>query len=171
MRLQICIGVLSMIIFGDVFALDLKSRAFNNNGYIPQKYTCIGEDISPPLQWGGAPSKVKSFALICDDPDAPMGSWVHWVMFNIPANIANLEEGVLPENLTSKGIICGINDFGRIGYGGPCPPSGPAHGYFFKLYALDTLLSLKEGAVKQQVLSAIAGHILSQAELIGLFRR
>ncbi len=171
MRLGICIGVLSMLVFGNAFALNLKSKAFDNKEYIPQKYTCEGENVSPPLQWTDVPSKVKSFVLICDDPDAPMGVWVHWVIFNIPANITNLEEGVLPENSASEGIICGINDFGNIGYGGPCPPSGLAHRYFFKLYALDSLLSLKEGILKQQVLSAMDGHIIAQAELIGLFSR
>jgi len=160
-----------MLVFGNAFALNLKSEAFDNKGYIPQKYTCTGKDVSPPLQWDGVPSGVKSFALICDDPDAPIGVWVHWVIFNISANITNLEEGVLPKNLASKGIISGINDFGKIGYGGPCPPSGLAHRYFFKLYALDSFLPLKEGIVKQQVLSAMDGHIIAQAELIGLFSR
>lgn len=171
MKLQICIGILSLLAFGNAFALNLKSKAFDNKGYIPQKYTCEGEDISPPLEWTNVPSKVKSFALICEDPDAPMGNWVHWVIFNIPANITNLEEGVLPKGLLSKGIICGLNDFGKIGYGGPCPPLGPAHRYFFKLYALDTFLPLKEGILKQQALSAMDGHIIAQTELIGLFSR
>lgn len=143
----------------------LKSSVFEENGSIPSKYTCEGENISPPLEWGGAPSGTKSYVLIVDDPDAPSKVWTHWVVYNISRTTVQCKEGCSPEN-----SLQGVNDFGKVEYGGPCPPSG-THRYFFKLYALDAVLSLKEGATKQQVEKEIKSHILDEATLIGTYRR
>ena len=134
-------------------------------------YTCDGKDISPELAWSGAPDGTKSFALICDDPDAPVGTWVHWVVYNIPSHATGLPKGVPTIKELPDGTRQGINDFHRIGYGGPCPPRGPAHRYFFKLYALDTKLDLPPGATKEQVLEAMKGHVLGEAQLMGKYER
>lgn len=155
---------------GDKMDILLKSPAFKNGDLIPSKYTCDGLDISPPLDWESIPEGTKSFAIIADDPDAPMGTWVHWVIFNIPPDEKGLPEGVPTERELSNGARQGTNDFRRIGYGGPCPPGG-THRYFFKIYALDTLLDLKPGATKPQLLSAMKGHIIGQGELMGRYRR
>lgn len=144
--------------------LILASPAFVQNGKIPAAFTCDGKDIHPRLEIHGVPADSKSLVLIMDDPDAPVGVWDHWVAFNIPPETRVIEEGKEPEGVAGK------NSWGRTGYGGPCPPSG-THRYFFKLYALDTLLLLREGAGKREVERAIAGHILAQAELIGLYAR
>ena len=152
-------------------AFELKSTAFENGGFIPKKYTCDGSDVSPPLSWTDPPEGTKSLALICDDPDAPMGTWVHWVLFGVPPETRELPEGVPTEKTLSWGGKQGRNDFGRIGYGGPCPPRGPAHRYFFRLYALDTEPDLSPGATKRELLRAIEGHILAEAELIGRYGR
>ena len=152
--------------------MELKSSVFKNGETIPVKYTCDGDDISPPLSWSGAPAGTKSFVLIMDDPDAPMGTWVHWVVYNIPANVTNLPEKVPPEEKLKDGTLQGKNSWGRIGYGGPCPPPPTgAHRYFFKLYAIDKVLSLGPGATKEKVLKAIEGHVLSKAELMGRYKR
>ncbi|MCJ7777236.1 MAG: YbhB/YbcL family Raf kinase inhibitor-like protein [Sedimentisphaerales bacterium] len=152
--------------------MDIKvtSSAFKDEGLIPAKYTCDGDDISPPLQWDAVPQGAKSIALISDDPDAPMGTWVHWVLFNLPAEKNNLEENIPPDKTLPNGARQGANDFGRIGYGGPCPPSG-THRYFFKIYALDTKLSLQAGAKKSDLLKAMQGHILGQGQLTGKYKR
>ncbi|MCS7184761.1 MAG: YbhB/YbcL family Raf kinase inhibitor-like protein [bacterium] len=150
--------------------MDLYSRAFENNGLIPKKYTCDGEDISPPLKWSNPPANTKSFALIADDPDAPIGTWVHWVIYNIPADKTELPEGLAKKYKLEDGTIQGINDFGKYGYGGPCPPSG-THRYFFKLYALDTILPEKQNLRKNDLLEMIKGHILAEAQLIGKYFR
>lgn len=150
--------------------LQIKSLAFEANDMIPKKYTCDGEDISPPLTWDGIPGGTKSLALISDDPDAPMGTWVHWVIYNIPPEIKEFQENVPPDNNFPNGTLQGITDFKRIGYGGPCPPSG-THRYFFKLYALDTKLNLSGGATKKQVEDAMKGHVLAQCELMGKYSR
>ncbi|MCK4646011.1 MAG: YbhB/YbcL family Raf kinase inhibitor-like protein [Candidatus Aminicenantes bacterium] len=152
--------------------MDIKvtSLSFQEGGTIPQKYTCDGEDISPPLAWSSAPEGTKSFALISDDPDAPMGTWVHWVIFNIPANVAELHEHIPPESILKNGAKQGMNDFRRIGYGGPCPPGG-THRYFFKLYALDTEIDIVVGASKQELLRAMEGHILDEGQLMGTYAR
>jgi len=153
-------------------AMDIKitSTAFEHGGRIPARYTCDGEDISPPLRWEGIPRDAKSIALICDDPDAPMGTWVHWVIFNIPPQTQELPEKVPSEPTLDNGAIHGINDFRNYGYGGPCPPGG-THRYFFKVYALDTTLNLKPGASKAQVLDAMEGHVLAKGELMGKYSR
>jgi Raf kinase inhibitor-like YbhB/YbcL family protein len=150
--------------------IKIKSLAFEAGGMIPSKFTCDGPDVSPALEWESVPENAKTLAIICDDPDAPMGTWVHWVIFNIPAGLGGLEEDVPADEVLSSGAIQGINDFRRIGYGGPCPPSG-IHRYFFKIYALDTELDLKPGATKSQVLEAMEGHILAQGELMGRYSR
>jgi Raf kinase inhibitor-like YbhB/YbcL family protein len=146
----------------------LTSDAFANGQSIPSKYSCIGKNISPDLAWTDPPAGTQSFALIVDDPDAPMGTWVHWVLFNIPASTRSLDEGM---SITgSSTILAGKNSSSHLSYDGPCPPSG-THRYFFKLYALDTTLSLKAGAGKGQVLDAMKGHILAQTELMGTFSK
>jgi Raf kinase inhibitor-like YbhB/YbcL family protein len=152
-------------------ALKLESRAFRHGEQIPRKHTCDGDDVSPELSWGEPPQGTKSFALIADDPDAPAGTWVHWVVWDLPANTRKLPEGVAKAEKISTGGMQGVTDFRRVGYGGPCPPPGKPHRYFFKLYALDTLLNLKSGAKKKDIERAMQGHILEQAELMGTYKR
>jgi Raf kinase inhibitor-like YbhB/YbcL family protein len=149
----------------------LTSSAFADGSPIPTQHTCDGVDASPPLKWIGPPAGTKSFALICDDPDAPAGVWVHWVLYNIPATVVELPEGVPLDEVVLNGARQGLNDFTRIGYGGPCPPRGKPHRYFFKLYALDVDLSLKSKATKQDVVAAMQGHILEEAQLMGTYQR
>jgi Raf kinase inhibitor-like YbhB/YbcL family protein len=150
--------------------MNLTSSAFAQGAMIPKEYTCDGRDISPPLSWSEPPEKTQIFALIMDDPDAPMGTWVHWVIYNIPATVHTLREGVPPNADLPDGSRQGRNSWRRIGYGGPCPPSG-THRYFFKLYALDTMLGLAAGATKEELLKAMEGNILAQAELMGKYSR
>ncbi len=150
--------------------IKIKSPAFVPGGKIPGKYTCDGMDISPPLAWTSGPEGTKTFALICDDPDAPMGTWVHWVLFNLPADIIELRENVPPERELESGAKQGMNDFRKIGYGGPCPPGG-THRYYFKLYALDSEINLEAGATKSELLKAMEGHILAEGQLMGRYER
>lgn len=150
--------------------LIVTSTAFEEGSMIPSKYTCDGENVSPPLAWTSVPEGTKSLALISDDPDAPMGTWVHWVLFNIPANVDELPENLPPQERLDNGAKHGMTDFRRIGYGGPCPPSG-THRYYFKLYALDIMLDLETGITKDQLLKAMEGHILSQGQLMGKYKR
>ena len=150
--------------------MKLESTAFTANDLIPSKYTCDKQDISPPLIWDEVPENTQSFALICDDPDAPMGTFVHWVLYNIPPESRQLIEAIPKQQELSIGGIQGKNDFGKIGYGGPCPPRG-THRYFFKLYAIDRKLQLKPGATKDELLKAMAGHQLATAEIIGQYQR
>jgi Raf kinase inhibitor-like YbhB/YbcL family protein len=152
-------------------AFTLTSSSFSVGGEIPKRHTCDGPDISPPLGWGEPPAGTQSFSLIMDDPDAPVGTWVHWVLCDLPASVRELAEGVPKEREFRNGARQGRNDFGRIGYGGPCPPRGPAHRYVFKLYALDRNLNLKAGATKAEVEAAMKGRVLARAELIGRYRR
>jgi len=152
-------------------AFRIESPAFQTNGKIPQKYTCDGTDVSPPLVWSGAPEGTKSFALICDDPDAPVGTWVHWVIYDLPPDRRELPEAVPKTERLANGAKQGMTDFRRVGYGGPCPPPGKPHRYFFKLYALDTPLDLPPKATKADLLMAVNGHVLAQAELVGLYQR
>jgi Raf kinase inhibitor-like YbhB/YbcL family protein len=146
-------------------SLELTSEAFLNGQSIPAKYGCTGRNISPALTWTEPPAGTQSFALIIDDPDAPAGTWVHWVLFNISANTSSLQE-----NINTSTMSVGKNSWGDLGYGGPCPPSG-THRYFFKLYALDATLNLLHGATKEQVLKEMEGHVLAQAELMGTFSK
>ncbi len=154
-----------------VFALDIQSSVVDNKGYIPDRYTCDAQDFSPPLEFSDVPENTISFVLICDDPDAPFKIWVHWVVFNIPAETEGFSEGILKQELDQLSVIQGINDFGKVGYQGPCPPPGKAHRYSFKLYALDTMLSLKEGVSKKDVIEAMQGHIIAEAKLVGIYQR
>jgi Raf kinase inhibitor-like YbhB/YbcL family protein len=151
-------------------AFQLTSTAFKHGETIPRKYSCDGQDISPPLAWGDPPQGTQSFALIMDDPDAPAGVWVHWVLYNLPAGSRGLPEAVPPDAQLADGSRQGKNSWGRVGYGGPCPPRG-THRYFFKLYALDRALDLAAGATKEQLLKAMEGHILAQTELMGKYTR
>ena len=156
---------------GFTMAFVLTSKAFDNDGNIPKTFTCDGTDVSPALAWNDPPPGTKSLALISDDPDAPMGTWVHWVAFDIPAGTRELPEGVAKTADLPAGGRQGRTDFGRIGYGGPCPPPGKPHRYYFRLYALDTQLNLKPGSTKPDVEKAMKGHILAQAELMGRYGR
>jgi Raf kinase inhibitor-like YbhB/YbcL family protein len=150
--------------------MELKSTAFEAGAMIPKQYTGDGQNISPPLVWDAVPNNTASLALICDDPDAPMGTWVHWVIFNLPADIQELPENIPLQKSLATGAKQGTNDFHTIGYGGPCPPRGE-HRYFFKLYALDTKLNLDAGVKKENLLKAIEGHILGESKLLGKYRR
>jgi Raf kinase inhibitor-like YbhB/YbcL family protein len=150
--------------------MKVESSAFTDGQPIPQKYTCQGTDVSPGLTWSGAPQNTKAFALIVDDPDAPVGTWVHWVFYNLPTQTHALPEGV-PKTEQALGGVQGMNDFKKIGFGGPCPPPGKPHRYYFKLYALDASLNLKAGASKPEVERAMLGHILAHAELMGTYQR
>ncbi|MBI4466747.1 MAG: YbhB/YbcL family Raf kinase inhibitor-like protein [Acidobacteria bacterium] len=152
-------------------AFALNSPAFTHGGDIPKKFTCDGPDLSPALTWSEPPAGTESFALIVDDPDAPVGTWVHWVLYDLPASARELAENVPKDNELGSGARQGRNDFGRIGYGGPCPPPGPAHRYFFKLYALKAKTNLKAGASKADLEKAMKGQILAQAELMGRYKR
>ena len=152
-------------------ALTIKSPVFKDGELMSPKYTCKGEDVSPPLSWEGAPADTKSFALICDDPDASSMTWVHWVIYDIPADVTELHEGIPKEDMFPDGTKQGRNDFKTVGYGGPCPPPGGPHRYFFKLYALDKMLNLEAGLAKKALLRAMEGHILEETQIIGKFRR
>lgn len=147
--------------------IQLSSPAFQDGGQIPKQYTCDGQNISPPLEWTGVPQEAKSLVLIVDDPDAPSGAFLHWVLFNLEPGLTELPEGVTPGSLGEQAA----NDFRKPGYGGPCPPKGPAHSYFFKLYALDRTLSLGAGATKQDAEKAMQGSVLAQGQMIGKYGR
>ncbi len=163
--------------------IQVRSSAFTDDGMIPSRFTCDGSDQSPALAWSGVPENSRTLALICDDPDAPGGTWSHWVVFDLPARLTGLKEGVpateavpvpLMEESSPLGSEVdarqGTNDFGKLGYGGPCPPSG-THRYFFRLYALDDKLELGPKATRADVLKAIKGHILAEGRLIGKYAR
>lgn len=152
----------------------ITSDSFSHLGEIPARYTCEGEDVSPPLSWAGVPEGAQSLVLIVDDPDAPdpeapKRTWVHWVLYNVPPAAAGLPEAVAPDALP-EGTLEGKNDWGRTGYGGPCPPIG-RHRYFHKLYALDRMLPNMGAATKKQLLDAMEGHVLAQAEIIGTYQK
>jgi Raf kinase inhibitor-like YbhB/YbcL family protein len=150
---------------GNGMAIQITSTAFKEGDKIPRQYTCDGKNVSPPLAWTNVPTNTVSLALIMDDPDAPSGTWVHWVLFNLPASTSGLAQG------NDGGGIQGKNDFNKLGYGGPCPPRGVSHRYYIKLYALDNVLDLKGGASKAQVERAMQGHILAQGQLMGKYGR
>lgn len=156
---------------GKAVSLTISSSSFGNGGTIPKKFTCDAEDVSPQLSWNGAPSGTKSFALLADDPDAPVGNWNHWTMWNAPAESHGLAEGVSKAGQLPDGTQQGMNDFRKIGYNGPCPPPGNPHRYYFKLFALDTKLTLKERSGKHELESAMKGHVLAQAEWMGKYGR
>ena len=149
----------------------IRCGDFQANGEIPPKFTCQGEDVSPALSWDGLPAGAASLALLCEDPDAPGGLWVHWVAYDLPAGLDGLPEAVPKRPDVPGGGRQGVNDFGRVGYGGPCPPFGPAHRYYFRLYALDRKLGLPASASRADVVRAMEGHVLGQAELMGRYQR
>jgi len=150
--------------------MELTSSAFTNGGMIPTLYGYKGKNISPPLSWTNAPENVKSFALICDDPDAPAGAWIHWILYNIPADTLSLDENVPKRAKLGNGAVHGLNSWHRSNYDGPCPPSG-THRYFFRLYALDKRLPDVPGISRAKLDTAMKGHILAKAELMGKFSR
>ena len=152
-------------------SLAVTTTAFSPGGAIPTNYTCDGSDASPDLSWSGAPAGVQSFALIADDPDAPVGTWTHWIIWNIPPHNTGLLKSVPKDETLGDGTRQGRNDFKRIGYGGPCPPPGRPHRYFFKLYALNAKLDLRAGANRNELEQAMKGHVLAQGELMGKFGR
>jgi Raf kinase inhibitor-like YbhB/YbcL family protein len=155
--------------------LELKSTAFAPQSPIPVEHTCDGDDVSPELSWTGVPANAKSLVLIMDDPDAPPGTWVHWVLYDLPPKASGLPEGVLEEETLDgggkHGVCWGVDSLSRIGYHGPCPPPGAPHRYYFKLYALDTMLGLAPRATKKDVERAMAGHVLAEAQLMGTYKR
>ncbi|MEE8360084.1 MAG: YbhB/YbcL family Raf kinase inhibitor-like protein [Candidatus Omnitrophota bacterium] len=174
MKRTLTIGILLSIFLttgGESMALELKSPDFKNGAPIPAKYTCKGKDISPPLVWSDIPEGAKSIALICDDPDAPSMTWVHWVVYNIPTDTKGFQEGLPKDPELPDGTLQGITDFRTIGYGGPCPPPGGPHRYYFKLYVLDRVLVLGSGATKKMLLDAMKGHVLEETQLMGTFKR
>ena len=154
----------------DMLKIGITSTAFEQGGMIPEKYTCDGMDISPPLAWKSLPDDAKSLALICEDPDAPAGTWVHWVLYNLSPEIRKLTEHLPIDKTLANGAMQGTNDFGKTGYGGPCPPGG-THRYYFKLYALDTDPGVEPGITKAQLLEAIKGHVLAEGQLMGKYKR
>jgi len=151
--------------------MEVVSNNFNQNEIIPTKYTCDGENISPGLKFLRVSDRAKTFALIVDDPDAPGGTFVHWVVYNMPAHKFEIEENFPKEEKLTDGTLQGKNDFGKIGYGGPCPPSGHPHRYRFKAYGVDKYLDLQAGATKAELKSAMQGSIVDEAELIGMYKR
>ncbi len=152
-------------------SLQVTSTAFAEGALIPQLYTADGPDVSPPLAWSGAPAETQSLAIICDDPDAPAGTWVHWVLFGLRPDLTTLPEDIAADGVVPGGAKQGTNSFHRPGYGGPAPPPGPAHRYFFKVYALDTTVVLDSGATKADLEAAMAGHILAEGQLMGRYGR
>ena len=152
--------------------MKIYSTAFKDGNFIPSKYTCEGSNVSPQLHWNNVPKDVKSFAIIMHDPDAPGGDFIHWIIYNIPGSLKELHEDVTPSRNISEEVMFGTNDFGRIGYGGPCPPAGKPHHYIIKVYALDAILHhLESGATRQQLLKAMERHILAEGELMGRYQR
>jgi Raf kinase inhibitor-like YbhB/YbcL family protein len=156
---------------GNDMNLTLTSTAFAHGDAIPAKHTGTGPDVSPALAWTNVPDGTTCFALICDDPDAPLGIWVHWVLYDIPAHVRELREGLPKSEIVLESAKHGRNDFGKIGYGGPMPPPGKLHHYFFRLYALDGPTDLRPGATRAQVLKVTKSHVLAEAELMGTFQR
>lgn len=150
--------------------MKVTSTAFSEGGMIPKLYTCDGKDVSPPLAWGGVPPETRSIALIADDPDAPRGTWVHWVIYNMPAETTSLPEAIPHDAEIKSGGTQGTTSFNHVGYGGPCPPGG-THRYYFKLYALDTKLSIAPPVNKEKLLAAMEGHVLASAQLMGKYSR
>ena len=159
----------------DGVTFSLESEAFASEAAIPSRYTCDGEDVSPGLSWSDAPANTEAFAMILDDPDAPGGTFTHWLLYNVPPSLSSLPEGVpndaAPPVAAGQAAHQGLNDFGTLGYGGPCPPPGAAHRYNFTLYALDETVDLAPGASKQRLLEAMQGHILGEGRLIGTYSR
>jgi Raf kinase inhibitor-like YbhB/YbcL family protein len=156
---------------GQHSAMQLTSSAFKSGEPIPAKYTCDAKDVSPPLEWSGAPAQAKSLVLLVNDPDAPVGDWVHWVLYDLPASEHSLPEDLAKGQYVLNGARQGLNDFRHLGYGGPCPPPGKPHRYFFRIYALDRLLDLKPGLTRKEIEAAMQGHVLAEGLLIGTYQR
>lgn len=156
---------------GKAMAFSIQSPAFTAGGTIPTRYTCDGANLSPALNWKDAPAGTQSLALVADDSDAPVGTWTHWILWNLPPQATLLPEGVPLSEALPNGTRQGRNDFQRLGYGGPCPPPGRPHRYFFKLFALDARLDLKPGATRRQLDAAMQGHVLAQAQWMGTYGR
>lgn len=154
-----------------MLTFQLHAPDFTPGGDIPAQFTCQGSNASPALSWSVAPKGTQSFALVLEDPDAPGRTWVHWVLYDVPATERELPEGVPPEGALPSGARQGRNDFGTVGYGGPCPPPGAGHRYYFKLYALDRTVALRAGATRAELDRSMRGHILAHAELMGRYRR
>ena len=152
-------------------SMQITTTAFKEHEAIPARFTCQGENVSPALSWSGMPANAKSLVLICDDPDAPSGTWTHWVVYDLPSSASELPENVSRSATISGGGKQGMNDFRQIGYGGPCPPSGKPHRYFFRLYALNSMLELRPGARRSDVEAAIGKHLLASAEVFGTYQR
>jgi Raf kinase inhibitor-like YbhB/YbcL family protein len=150
--------------------VQVTSPAFKEGGMIPQQYTCEGEDISPPLRWGAVPEGTESLAVIMEDPDAPWGTFVHWVVYDLPPELQGLPENLPRDKTFAVGGVQGVNNSSELGYKGPCPPSG-THRYFFRLYALDAKTDLPAGETKNRLLKAMEGHILAQGQLMGKYKR
>ena len=150
--------------------MKVTSTAFKEGGLIPSKFTCDGDNLSPELSWSGVPDNTKSFAIVCDDPDAPSGDWVHWVIYNIPPDVKELTENTTKDKTLDNGSMQGKNDFGKTGYDGPCPPGG-THRYYFRVYALDTMLDTEPGLTKNELLRAMQSHILDQMTLLGKYHK
>ena len=151
-------------------AFQITTTAFRDGGSIPKKFACDGPDVSPALSWSDPPAGTKSLAIVADDPDAPSGMWVHWVLYDLPPGTRKLPEGLAKDRELPNGALQGRNDFGKIGYNGPCPPRASEHRYFFKLYALDSKTGLKAGATKSDLERAMKGHILAQTQVIGKYK-
>ena len=150
--------------------IKIESKEFNEGNPIPKRYTCDDVNISPPLTWSSIPEEAKSIAIICEDPDAPGGTWSHWVIFNLPGDISGLDEFVMGREILDNGAVQGVNDFGTIGYGGPCPPSG-THRYYFKIYALDRKIEITSRINRSELLENMGGHIIDQGQLMGIYTR
>lgn len=151
--------------------IQITSPAFPYGTAIPRRYTCDGDDVSPALEWSGVPAEAQVLVLIMDDPDAPRGTWSHWVQFNIPPTVAAIAEGVTADTQPEGLGVSGRNSSGKHGYGGPCPPRGPKHRYYFTLYALDAPLKLRTGSVREEVIQAMQGHIVAQGQWMGVYER
>ena len=151
--------------------INLISDVFDEGEMIPARHTCDDINVSPPLRWDSLPERTISFAILCEDPDAPMGTWTHWIIFNIPPDIMELSAEIKKEEKLEKGMIQGINDFGYAGYGGPCPPEGEKHRYFFRIYALDTTLNIGPGAKREEFLKALNENVLDEGQLMGIYGR
>jgi Raf kinase inhibitor-like YbhB/YbcL family protein len=154
-----------------VVKLSLASEAFTDGAVIPAHYSCEGDNLSPPLSWGNVPAGIRAFAMICEDPDAPVGTWDHWVIFNLPGEMTSLPAGVTTETKLGDGVRHGLNSWQRMGYGGPCPPPGKPHRYFFRLYALSAPVDLSDGVTKKELLEAIKPLTLGATKLMGTFSR
>ncbi len=167
----LAVFVVLFLLGGAVMSFNIKSRSFENEGVIPSVFTCDGEDISPDLEWSQPPEGTKSFAIICDDPDAPSKVWVHWVFYNIPSDVRSLPKGVALGEVLKDGSRQGHTDSNTDGYSGPCPPHGKPHRYFFKIYALDSSLEIEGQVTKDKLLKAMEGHILAESQIMGTYKR